>query len=303
VTVDRIPELSPRRGAVLYGAVMTLWIVGFAATERPLPAVVVVALLLLPAALHFGLGYVVREARANLRHNPLQTFSAVLTTTLALFLLSLALLLNATTRQFGETLETSVDVLVILRAAGFIVVAVGLAWFFELQATTTIIFVRHADTETPPVAHRDPSLNERGRLRAELLADVLENIDVVAGVDAIYASEFRSTQETAEPLARRLDLEIKVADPYQVDTFTDRVKRDYKGKIVLVVTHADLVAPLIASLSGSKNVPVIAESEYDNIYIVTIPWFGKVKTLRLHYGLPWPVPESIPSSGRLPQSL
>jgi hypothetical protein len=61
VTVDRINELGPRRGAVLYGAVMALWIAGFAATERPLPAAVVVVLLVLPAAVHFGLGYVVRD--------------------------------------------------------------------------------------------------------------------------------------------------------------------------------------------------------------------------------------------------
>ncbi|MGH3005602.1 MAG: hypothetical protein ACRDOS_06835 [Gaiellaceae bacterium] len=59
--VERVDELSPRRGAVLYGVFMTLWIVGFAATEHPLPAVVVVVLLVLPAAVHFGLGYVVRD--------------------------------------------------------------------------------------------------------------------------------------------------------------------------------------------------------------------------------------------------
>ena len=61
MTVDSINELSPRRGAVLYGVLMTLWIVGFAATERPLPTALVVVLLLLPAAVHFGVGYVVRD--------------------------------------------------------------------------------------------------------------------------------------------------------------------------------------------------------------------------------------------------
>jgi hypothetical protein len=31
-------------------------------------------------------------------------------------------------------------------------------------------------------------------------------------------------------------------------------------------------------------VPPMVDGEYDNIYIVSIPWYGKVKTLRLHYG-------------------
>jgi hypothetical protein len=61
VTVDSINELSPRKGAILYGLLMTFWIVGFAGTEHPLPSVVVLVLLILPAAVHFGLGYVVRD--------------------------------------------------------------------------------------------------------------------------------------------------------------------------------------------------------------------------------------------------
>ena len=34
-----------------------------------------------------------------------------------------------------------------------------------------------------------------------------------------------------------------------------------------------------------RNVPEMAPDEYDNVYIVSIPWFGKVKTLRVRYGL------------------
>jgi hypothetical protein len=54
-------ELSARTAALLYGGTMTAWVVGFASTNRELPAVVVVVLLLLPAAVHFGLGYVVAD--------------------------------------------------------------------------------------------------------------------------------------------------------------------------------------------------------------------------------------------------
>jgi phosphohistidine phosphatase SixA len=169
---------------------------------------------------------------------------------------------------------------------GFVIAAVGLAWFFELQATTTVIFVKHADTDGA-IAGSDPPLNGLGRQRAELLADVLQDIDVVAGVDAIYTSESRRTQQTAAPLAARLKLDVNIADPQDVVNFMAQVLHDHKGRIVLVVTDADEIAPLVAELHGSKRVPPIASDEYDNIYVVSIPWFGKVKTLRLHYGLPW----------------
>jgi len=44
---------------------------------------------------------------------------------------------------------------------------------------------------------------------------------------------------------------------------------------------------MIANMGASKNVPPIAEDEYDNIYLVSIPWFGKTKTIRLRYGEPY----------------
>ena len=210
----------------------------------------------------------------------------------------------------------------------FVLATFGLAWFFESQATTTIIFVRHADTDLPAVgaggpdtatgpvgpvttqdavapgdpdgvgagdtpaaggADRppDPPLNARGRARAELLADVLQDIDVIASVDAIYATESQRARQTAMPLADRLGLDVAVTDHYDYVGFMAEVLSEHKGRIVLVVTHGDAIAPLVEELHGSKNVPEVGPADYDNLYIVTVPWFAKVKTLRFRYALGW----------------
>ena len=65
------------------------------------------------------------------------------------------------------------------------------------------------------------------------------------------------------------------------------------------MTHSDIIAPLVEELHGSKNLPPIQTSEYGNIYIVTIPWFGKVKTLRIPYGLLFPPGNGTFSDSRL----
>ena len=61
------------------------------------------------------------------------------------------------------------------------------------------------------------------------------------------------------------------------------IQREYARDIVLIVTHRDVMGPLIAELHGKQPLPEIGPDDYDNVYIVTVPWFGSVKTLRLHY--------------------
>src|SRR5215470_8966835 len=92
----------------------------------------------------------------------------------------------------------------ILPIVGYVILVLGIAWFFQQQATTTIVFVRHADVDPAIPLATDPPLTEHGRQRAELLADFLANVDVVSSVDAIYATTAKRTQQTAAPLAGRL---------------------------------------------------------------------------------------------------
>lgn len=166
-------------------------------------------------------------------------------------------------------------------------IAVCLAWFFESQATTTIIFVRHAEKAETPAT--DPGLSEAGQRRAAELARQLVDADVVpgVGVDAVYATSFNRAVETAKPVADALDISVTIYDAADTESVVDGIVRNYKGKIVLVVGHSNTVPEMIANMGASKNVPPIAEEEYDNIYVVTIPWFGKTKTIRLRYGDPY----------------
>lgn len=170
-------------------------------------------------------------------------------------------------------------------------IALGLAWFFELQATTTVIFVRHAEKALIPADN--PGLTEAGKNRAAELARQLVDADVVAGVDAIYSTSYRRTEETVQPVATALGLPITPYDAQNTETIMDTIVKDHKGKIVLVVGHSNTVPALIGNMGASKKVPEINENEYDNIYIVSIPWFGKTKTIRLRYGTPY-VPVAVP---------
>ena len=164
-------------------------------------------------------------------------------------------------------------------------IAIGLAWFFESQATTTIIFVRHAEQDL--AAGDDPGLSDAGRRRVVELTRQLVDADVVAGVDAIYATGFRRSQETAQPLANALNLNVNKYDAEDRESVLETILKNYKGKIILVVGHSNTLPELIANLGASKKVPPIDDMEFDNIYVISIPWFGKTKTIRLRFGDPF----------------
>ena len=173
----------------------------------------------------------------------------------------------------------------LIASALFLTFALTLAWIFESQSTTTVVFARYAELAAGDTAN--PGLSAAGKARAEALARLIGDIDVVAGIDAIFATQFRSTQETAEPVAERLQLPVQVVDSKNTDGLNQMILKEYKGEIVLVITDRAAIPALIRSFHGSKRLPPMADTEHDNLYIVSIPWYGKVKTLRLRFGAPY----------------
>ena len=167
---------------------------------------------------------------------------------------------------------------------GFAILTIGLAWFFESQATTTIIVTRYADTLVSDGSD-DPGLSPHGQVRARELARVLGDVDVIAGIDVIFVAPNRRSRDTSMPLSIKNDAPVHtVEDPANVEALVARILREHKGKIILLITEPELMQPVIAEMQGSKKLPDVAAREYDNLYIVSIPWFGKVKTLRLKFG-------------------
>ena len=160
--------------------------------------------------------------------------------------------------------------------------AVLLSWFFESQVTTTVIITTHAELETD--LNANSGLSDQGIKRANSLASTLSSVDVVSGVDAIYATTYRATQETAEPISRLLDLPINIVDQDIVEDLIESIKNDHSGQIILIVSHPENLSRLVVELQGSKNINTESLSKNDQLFIVTVPWFGKVKTLQLGYG-------------------
>ncbi len=174
----------------------------------------------------------------------------------------------------------------------FVSVVTGFAWFLEMRSTTTLMIVRHAEVEQ---GVENPGLSPAGRLRAKELVRLLGDVDVTDSVDAVFATRWRRTQETAEPLARHVDTVLQIINPAELEKLQTVLLEEYKGQVVLLVLDADDVQPVIAQIKGSKVLRLIAPGEHDSLYVLSVPWFGKVKTLQFRYGRPYIGPQIAPA--------
>ena len=104
-------------------------------------------------------------------------------------------------------------------------------------------------------------------------------------VAAVYATVALRTQQTAEPLAARLGLEVEIADVTKLKAFADGVLSEHEGQTVLIVSHSHTIPALLENL-GVPDPPFILESEYDNLYVVHASRNGEAYFTRMKYGAP-----------------
>jgi phosphohistidine phosphatase SixA len=168
-----------------------------------------------------------------------------------------------------------------LMLAGALLTLAGTAAAAEPQI---IFLVRHAEraapvpagTATMTAAPEDPPLSAAGNDRAARLAVMLSAADI----RYIYATEFLRTRQTAAPTGQARHLETVSFPANNSDAIVTRV-RQLKGN-VLIVGHSNTVPGLLKGL-GIKDDITIADSEYDNLFIVVRPETGEPTLIRLRY--------------------
>ncbi|MEM9056335.1 MAG: histidine phosphatase family protein [Pseudomonadota bacterium] len=142
---------------------------------------------------------------------------------------------------------------------------------------TTVILGRHA--EKAQYQGRDPELTVAGRRRAAHLAGLLSQTPP----DAVFATEYRRTRQTVAPLAVQAGIAVESVPAADVEALAARIRAQHQGQTVVVAAHSNTVPALVSALGG-EAVPPIAESDYANLYVVTLPASGPAATLHLRFG-------------------
>lgn len=144
---------------------------------------------------------------------------------------------------------------------------------------TTVILVRHAEKQVVPPENKDPDLSLAGEARAQEIARMFKD----ANIAELYVTQYKRTQQTVKPLAEQIKVPVTKIEAKQTENLVARIREHNAGQTVLVAGHNNTIPEIIAALGG-PTLPIIPESEFDHLFILTIQKDGVTKLLRLTYG-------------------
>ena len=159
------------------------------------------------------------------------------------------------------------------------------------RPVTTVILIRHAEKNIEP-NNPDPDLSPAGQARAQELVHMFGD----TGINAIYATQYKRTQQTVKPLADRLGLPITQVNSKNTVDLLAQIRAQHSGQIIFIAGHNNTVPEIVAALGG-PTYPVIPETEFDNLYIVTVYRTGKARVVKLKYGTASPTSSASPTNG------
>jgi len=142
----------------------------------------------------------------------------------------------------------------------------------------TVILVRHGEKVIDP-SNPDVDLSPAGQARAQEIVRVFGE----AGINAIYATQYKRTQQTVKPLADKLGVPVTIVNSRNTADLVAQIRAQHSGQTVFIAGHNNSVPEIIAALGGPQY-PTIPETEYDNLFIMTVYRTGKARVLKMKYG-------------------
>ncbi|MFC7357574.1 SixA phosphatase family protein [Jejudonia soesokkakensis] len=132
------------------------------------------------------------------------------------------------------------------------------------DATSTYYLIRHAEKDRTNPSNSDPSLTEEGKQRADRWATYFKDKEL----DAVYATNYNRTQETAKPTAAMIGVAVSSYDPRTLYNETFRKATD--GKNVLIVGHSNTTPQFVNAILGNSKYQDMSDTENGLVYIVRV---------------------------------
>lgn len=131
----------------------------------------------------------------------------------------------------------------------------------QLVAESQFILFRHAEKQKDGTSN--PELTKKGEARAQRIAQLLEN----TAIDGLFSTDYKRTLSTIQPLSESKGLTIELYDPRDLAKFAKGLKA--KVGTYVIAGHSN-TTPQLASLLAQQEVPEMDESQYSDIFVITV---------------------------------
>jgi 2,3-bisphosphoglycerate-dependent phosphoglycerate mutase len=146
-------------------------------------------------------------------------------------------------------------------------------YLYAQDKTTTYYLIRHAEKDRTDATNKDPLLNDKGIERSKKWTQIFTKVKL----DAIYATNYNRTKQTAKPTAENKNLKIYL---YDIKNMYDTVfKNNTEGKNVLIVGHSNTTPAFVNKILDVNKYDQIEHNNNANLYIVTLTKNSKTSIL------------------------
>ncbi len=146
---------------------------------------------------------------------------------------------------------------------------------YRTNLPVTLYLIRHAERPSGV-----DSLNEEGMKRAADLAEVLKYADI----QAIYTSDTRRAQQTAQPLVRMLQVPVRKYEASDKNAVLKQIKEHKQGDKILIVGHSNTLPFILCGLNVTRDTSWLPHDQYDDLFQVLIYKNGTNQLNHLKYG-------------------
>ena len=145
-----------------------------------------------------------------------------------------------------------------------LLLTIFLAFSIPENDCSTFYLIRHAEKVRTNKSDRDPTLNEKGIIRALNWKDYFIDKEI----SKIYSTNYKRTLETVKPLQEAIGLATILYSPSSID-YKDFISSN-KGEIVLVVGHSNTIPNFVNELINKEIYTQIDDLNNSNLYIVNL---------------------------------
>lgn len=131
--------------------------------------------------------------------------------------------------------------------------------------TKTIVLVRHTEKDTSQANNPDPDLSAEGRERAMRLVKAVKKYKP----HEIFATAYKRTQQTAEPIAKSRKKQIQTYDASKQADLVEKIMASNTDHY-LIVGHSNTIPPLANLLAKKEIFRNLVDAEHGVIWVIRL---------------------------------